>query len=685
MTEKRLRHLSFGRALFDLLSSMRFAIGLLTVLAIASVIGTVLKQNEPYVNYRIEFGDFWFGFFEPLGLFDVYHSAWFLLILVFLVISVSLCIWRHLPGMLRDIRSFREHATHNSLRLMAHHAEADGEPAHEAIEAGLTQAGFRFRVRDTDGVRLYAAKKGAGQRLGYFFAHTAIVVICIGGLLDGNLPLKLRELTGSKAPELRDLPQSQVPPQSRLGTDNPAFRGNVTVPEGGTADVVFLNAGQGYFVQDLPFALRLKQFHVEHYSTGQPKRFASDVEILDRANGKVLKSATIEVNKPLVFDGIAIYQSSFGDGGSPLTFARWDLGGPAQAQTVQAQSQSSQPLQAAGRDYTLEFGDLRVFNIENMGRTEAETSTVAVNRFEQALADAQSVKADHNLRNLGPSVQFKLRDAAGQAVEYLNYLAPFSADDALYLLSGVRREVSQPFAFVRIPLDDAVTPATFMRLRATLLDPALYPEIARRTAEKAFQGGGFSATKREQFEEVTKNVLAQFGSGGFPALDRFLVQAKVPEAQRTSVAQTYLKILQGAAIDALDVAQARAGQPAIAMDGAHYRFLMDSLVATSAMFEYGAPVYLQPTGFEEVQASGFQLARAPGQAIVYLGCLLLVIGIYCMFYLREERLWLRSANGRTLLAMTANRHDSELDKSFARYRALLLPEPAPEETPDART
>ncbi|TJZ70078.1 cytochrome c biogenesis protein ResB [Chitiniphilus eburneus] len=685
MTEKRLRHLSFGRALFDLLSSMRFAIGLLSVLAIASVIGTVLKQNEPYVNYRIEFGDFWFSFFEPLGLFDVYHAAWFLLILVFLVLSVSLCIWRHLPGMLRDIRSFREHASHNSLRLMSHHVEMDGEPARDAVEAGLTRAGFRFRVREADGVRLYAAKKGIGQRLGYFFAHAAIVVICIGGLLDGNLPLKLRELTGSKTPELRDVPQSQVPPQSRLGTDNPAFRGNVTIPEGGTADVIFLNAGQGYFVQDLPFALRLKQFHVEHYSTGQPKRFASEVDVLDRNSGAVLKSATVEVNKPLVYDGIAIYQSSFGDGGSPLTFARWDLGGAAQPQPLQARSQASQALTAGGNEYTLELGDLRVFNIENMGRTEAETSTVAVNRFEQALADAQSVKADHNLRNLGPSVQFKLRDAAGQAVEYLNYLAPFSADNALYLLSGMRREVSAPFAYVRIPLDDAVTPVTFMHLRATLLDASLYPEIARRTTQKAFQSGGFSATKREQFQEVTESVLTQFGNGGFPALDRFL-QAKVPEAQRATVAQTYLKILQGAAIDALEVAQERAGQPAITMDAEHYRFLMDSLVAASAMFEYGAPVYLQPTGFEEVQASGFQLARAPGQTIVYLGCLLLVIGIYCMFYLREERIWLRSANGRTLLAMAANRHDSELDQAFDRYRTLLLPHGGTtEDSPDART
>ena len=46
-----MRHRSTSRALYELLSSMRFAISLLTILGIASIIGTVLKQNEPYNNY----------------------------------------------------------------------------------------------------------------------------------------------------------------------------------------------------------------------------------------------------------------------------------------------------------------------------------------------------------------------------------------------------------------------------------------------------------------------------------------------------------------------------------------------------------------------------------------------------------------------------------------------------------
>ena len=51
---------TFPRHVFEMLSSMRFAISLLTLLAIASVAGTIVKQNEPYNAYLNQFGPFWF-------------------------------------------------------------------------------------------------------------------------------------------------------------------------------------------------------------------------------------------------------------------------------------------------------------------------------------------------------------------------------------------------------------------------------------------------------------------------------------------------------------------------------------------------------------------------------------------------------------------------------------------------
>ena len=57
-----------GQAVMELLSSMRFAISLLTIICIASVIGTVLKQHEPHINYVNQFGPFWAELFTPLQL-----------------------------------------------------------------------------------------------------------------------------------------------------------------------------------------------------------------------------------------------------------------------------------------------------------------------------------------------------------------------------------------------------------------------------------------------------------------------------------------------------------------------------------------------------------------------------------------------------------------------------------------
>mgnify|MGYP000258161947 CR=1 FL=1 len=111
------------RAGVELLSSMRFAISLLTVICIASVIGTVLKQHEPAVNYVNQFGPFWAELFGALQLNAVYSAWWFLLILAFLVVSTSLCIARNTPKFLSDIKSYKENVREQSLRAFHHKAE----------------------------------------------------------------------------------------------------------------------------------------------------------------------------------------------------------------------------------------------------------------------------------------------------------------------------------------------------------------------------------------------------------------------------------------------------------------------------------------------------------------------------------------------------------------------------------
>lgn len=663
---KRHKRQSFAYALYELLSSMRFAIGLLTILAIASIIGTVLKQNEPYPNYAFEFGQFWFNVFETLGLYDVYHSSWFLVILSFLVISTSLCIIRNGPGFIREIKTYKEKASDSSLAAMKHsvllHTEAGYDQA--ILTHYLHQQGYRARLHTReDGSVLIAAKKGSINKLGYFFAHIALVIICIGGLMDGNLPLKLGEMLGQVVPETRDIPQSQIPAHSRLSTSNLSFRGNVTIPENKSADVIFINSGNGYLVQELPFTVTLKKFYVDYYSNGMPKLFASDIIVTDKATGKITK-AQVKVNHPLIIDGIAIYQASFGDGGSPLRLKAWNLDAPTMAPVnITGVSLGTQPFKANGKPYSLEFGELRVFNVESMGDNKANAAKSLSDRMQ----DAREVKHDNQLKNLGPSITFKLRDQQGQAVEFFQYMSPILQDGQNYQVAGIRTKVSDPFQYLRLPLDDNLSLDTFMRLRAAFMNPALYDEIASQTAAKAMKGDAINPAMQQQFYQSVKWILSRFAQNGFDGLEKFLDE-RVPADKRQAVAQTYVKILQGAVVDVMEVANRKAGITTPALDGAHYRFLLDSLVGISALHDYQSPVFMQLTGFDQVQASGLQITRSPGKTLVYLGSLLLILGIIVMFYIREIRIWICVRDQELRVAMASNRHNRDVEQDFARHR-----------------
>ena len=80
--------------------------------------------------------------------------------------------------------------------------------------------------------------------------------------------------------------------------------------------------------------------------------------------------------------------------------------------------------------------------------------------------------------------------------------------------------------------------------------------------------------------------------------------------------------------------------------------------------------------FTQVQASVFQVARAPGRNIVYLGCALLILGVFAMLYVRERRVWVWLAPAGTgaqaTLALSSNRQTLDTDKEFEMLKTKLI-------------
>ena len=163
----------------ELLSSMRFAVALLALICIASIIGTVIQQNQPAINYVNQFGPFWAEVFTASKLNTVYSSWWFLLILGFLVVSTSLCITRNTPKILRHLRDHKENLRLASFAAFgAKHSYSgnySGSAEVRARDLGEYLAGQGWRVKmqtRADGVML-AAKAGALSKLGYIVLFPA--------------------------------------------------------------------------------------------------------------------------------------------------------------------------------------------------------------------------------------------------------------------------------------------------------------------------------------------------------------------------------------------------------------------------------------------------------------------------------------------------------------------------------
>jgi cytochrome c biogenesis protein len=669
----------------ELLSSMRFAISLLTLIAVASVIGTVLKQNEPMPNYVNQFGPFWFEVFNKLGLYAVYSAWWFLLIMGFLVVSTSLCIVRNAPKMLRDARSWRENVREQSLRNFHHKAEwtVAGAPAAwiKPLADRIHHGGYQVKMVDKDDAVLITAKRGAGNKWGYIFAHSAIVIICIGGLLDSDLPIRFQEWAGGKTPYSGSGLISDIPAEHRLGLGNPTFRGNTFIPEGASSSTAIIPQQNGILVQELPFTIELKKFIIDYYSTGMPKLFASEVVVRDHENGKSFP-ATIKVNEPLIYKGVAIYQSSFDDGGSKLKLAAYPMSGPQHGSfAVSGEVGASTPF---GPDYTIEWSGFRPFNVENMAQNgqdvrAVDTSKSFVAGLDKQLGSGAKNATNKDLKNVGPSVQYKLRDKTGQAREYHNYMQSVMLDGAYVFLTGMRESPSEPFRYLRIPADDNDSVEEWMRLRAAVANPQLRQEAAQRYAQRVMPGSkGDTERLRAQLQQSAERGLTIFaGNGkdaGFIGVTKFL--ERLPEAEQEKAADVFMKILNGAMWELWQVAREKDGLKPAPADEKHGRFLQLSTNAISDAFFYGAPVFLQLKEFNEVKASVLQVTRSPGKKVVYLGCLLLTLGVFAMFYIRERRVWVwlrpdGEGKTRAMMAMSTQRKTLDFEKEYEELKAQL--------------
>jgi len=279
--EKRDRVKPASIRIWNFLISVKLAIWILIVLAVTSILGTVIEQNQPPEKYHQVYEDWAYNLMDRINLFDMYHSWWFLLLLCLFTLNLTCCTIDRLPRVIRTVRKPKlvlDDAMGKSLSL-TERWKSKGDVPHRAEEykVALARVFAAPKVTEADGeVHLYA-EKGVSSRFGAYATHAGIVIVFIGAIL-GNI----------------------------FG-----FKSYVNIPDGKEASHLDARGGKQHI--DLPFAVRNNRFWLETYPSGQPKKYASDLSVME--NGREVLRKTITVNDPLVYKGVWFYQSGYGQEG----------------------------------------------------------------------------------------------------------------------------------------------------------------------------------------------------------------------------------------------------------------------------------------------------------------------------------------------------------------------------------
>ncbi|GAA1774934.1 cytochrome c biogenesis protein ResB [Luedemannella helvata] len=276
-----------ARAFWRWLTSMRTALLLLFLLAVAAIPGSLLPQrnlNPERVNQYLRDHPDLGPWLDRLWGFSVYSSPWFSAIYLLLFTSLVGCLLPRLAQHVRALRAVPPDAPKRLDRLPQHASglAADGAPAAvaEAVAATLRKRRWRVAVREhADGVTV-AAEKGYLKETGNLLFHFSLLALLVGVAAgswygwEGN----------------------------RIVVAGPDHGFCSSIPQ---FDESALGARVG--AEDLPpFCLQLDGFDVEYLDSGQPVSFAAHATYTEGLSGAP-RQATFSVNDPLRLDGANVY------------------------------------------------------------------------------------------------------------------------------------------------------------------------------------------------------------------------------------------------------------------------------------------------------------------------------------------------------------------------------------------
>ena len=263
--------------ILKVIADLRFAICILLLISIFSIIGTVIEQEQPIEVYKLNypltkqfFGVLSWDKILLFGFDHVYKTWWFFTLIIIFGISLITCTFlQQIPAIkiARRCQFFRILNAFNKLKIST-----------VLIEQNFNKIICQLKVKNYSlfhQKNLIYCYKGLIGRIAPIIVHVSMILILSGTLIGS--------LSGFKAQEI------------------------VTKSEDFHIQNIFNN---GKLTQVPNFSGRINDFWITYTKQKTVSQFYSDISILD-INGKEIKRKTSFVNSPVIYKDVYFYQTDW--------------------------------------------------------------------------------------------------------------------------------------------------------------------------------------------------------------------------------------------------------------------------------------------------------------------------------------------------------------------------------------
>jgi len=269
------------RKFWQTLGAIKTGVVLLIAVVIVSAAGTVILQRPATDADDLQraYSPQMLRLLDALGLTNVFHAWWFVLLLVLVSASIIAASIQRFPNSWRYFsRPYKspDDTFRKAAAMQAEIAIPDEETGLAAAERAFQRAGLKSeRLVRENSFSLFAERFRISE-LAVYIVHASLLLIFFGGIVDALY----------------------------------SWSGFVALSRGESSSQIELRNGT---TRSLPFSIRCDAAGEEKYADGTPKRWWSKLAVVDA--GRDVLQKEIVVNDPLVYHGVRFYQASYGNTG----------------------------------------------------------------------------------------------------------------------------------------------------------------------------------------------------------------------------------------------------------------------------------------------------------------------------------------------------------------------------------